>query len=157
MTKYVLSETQNNESLLLPSKSNESLSLVPIAVKKMKPNDAKNKVVLKQRAELKSTKLCLTTLSFTMNCSSPQTILVSLQNLLEIVSRHPISELVSGARMGLLNRIMYDVRTCMKENKNLVNAPDAHATETIPAKVLLFKLNLNDGNVVCELYFHSYK
>ena len=71
-------------------------------------------------------------------------ILVSLQTLVKTVMQHPNSEQFGDAQMNLLNRLQDDVRLCLKVNKNMVNAPDAHATETVPAK--LFTLNLKDGN-----------
>jgi hypothetical protein len=74
-----------------------------------------------------------------MNLTSPQTILGSLQAPVQTVMQHPNSEHFSDAQMDFLNRLQDGVRSCMKENKNMVNA-----TETIPAK--LFTLNLEDGN-----------
>ncbi len=164
MVKHVLSEIQNNEPLAPTSVKQHapcvtpSKPLVPIAVKRVKlplkstPIDSCQD---QNRAETTTpTSGMYEALSYastiTMNLASPQTILASLQTLVEAVMQHPNSEQFSDAQMNLLNRIQDDVRLCKKENKNMVNAPDAHTKETIPAKLLLFTLNLKDG-----IFFYS--
>jgi hypothetical protein len=167
MVKHVLSEIQNNEPLV-PTfvkqyapcvTTNESL--VPIAVKKVKLDTSCVTLTLtslkststdphqdQNRAEITSIsgiyEALSSYLSITMSLTSPQTTFASLQTLVETVMQHPNSEHFSDAQMNLLNRLQDDVRLCMKENKNMINSPDAHTAETIPAK--LFTLNLKDGN-----------
>jgi hypothetical protein len=88
----------------------------------------------------------LSYLSITMNLASSQTILASLQTLVETVMQHPNSEHFSDKQMDLLNRLHDDVRFCI-----YFNASDAHATETSPAKLLLLTLNLKDGNLFTQI------
>ena len=167
MVKHVLSEIQNNEPLVPTSVKQyapcvaPNEPLVPIAAKKAKLDTScvtLTSPLLKSKAtdsrqdqnHVETTSISgncealSSDLSITMNFTSPQAILVSLQTLVETVMQHPNSEQFSDAQMTLLSSLQDDVRLCMKENKTMLNAPDAHATETIPAK--LFTLNLKDGN-----------
>ncbi len=165
MVKHVLSVIQNNEPLVptfvkqyAPCVTpNESL---PMAVKKAKldascvtltspplkstSTDSRQDQNHVETTSISSVYRALSYLPITMNFTSPQMVLVRLQTLVETVVQHPNSEQFSDAQMTLLNRLQNDVRLCLKVNKNMVNAPDAHATETVPAK--LFTLNLKDCN-----------